>query len=71
MTFFDDNNWIKKHQRAKEIENLELEYKHYVDEIEQNKTIIDKLHNDTDYLEKYAREHYYMKRPDEDIFLLK
>ncbi len=71
MTFFDDNNWIKKHQRTREIKQLEIEYQHYIDEIEQNKAIIYKLHNDTDFLEKYAREHYYMKRSNEDIFLLR
>ncbi len=71
IIFFDENNWIKKHQRSQEIKQLEIEYQYYINEMEQNKETINKLNNDTVFLEKYAREHYYMKRPNEDVFILK
>ncbi len=40
-----------------------------------NKTIEDKqkleeLHSDKDRIEKFARENYLMKRPNEDVFII-
>ena len=32
---------------------------------------IKRLENDDKFLERYAREHYYMKREDEDLFVFK
>ncbi|GAB1414992.1 septum formation initiator family protein [Paludibacter sp.] len=71
MTFFDNYNWIDRKSRGSEIKKLESEYKFYLDEIEQNKNTIYKLNNDSLFLEKFAREKYYMKNDDEDVFILK
>ena len=71
LTFFDDHNLIKKHKISQEIKQLEQEYRYYLDEIETNKTWIDNLNRDTVFLEKYAREKYYMKKANEDVFIFK
>ncbi len=71
LTFFDDHNLIKKHKISQEIKQLEQEYRYYLDEIETNKGWIDNLNRDTVFLEKYAREKYYMKRANEDVFIFK
>jgi cell division protein DivIC len=71
LIFFDDHNLIKRHRSAQEIIKLEQEYRNYLDEIERNKAQIHQLKDDTVYLEKFAREHYFMKRDDEEIFILK
>lgn len=71
LTFFDDHNLIKKHKISQEIKQLEQEYRYYLDEIETNKTWIDNLNRDTIFLEKYAREKYYMKKSNEDVFIFK
>ncbi|OQB29744.1 MAG: Septum formation initiator [Bacteroidetes bacterium ADurb.Bin174] len=71
LIFFDDHNLIKRYRSAQEIIKLEQEYQDYLKEIERNKAQIHQLKHDTVYLEKFAREHYFMKRDDEEIFILK
>ena len=71
LTFFDDHNLIKRHKTAQEIKKLEQEYQYYSDEIKSNKDKIYRLNHDTTYLEKFAREKYYMKKDHEDVFILK
>ncbi|MDD2285872.1 MAG: septum formation initiator family protein [Paludibacter sp.] len=71
LTFFDDHNLIKRYKTTQEINKLEKEYQYYLGEIEANKNKIYKLNHDTVFLEKFAREKYYMKNDDEDVFILK
>lgn len=71
LVFFDDHNLIKRFRTQQEIKQLELEYQYYLDEIEDNKAKIYQLNNDSVYLEKFAREKYYMKKDNEDVFILK
>lgn len=71
LTFFDDHNLIKRYKTEQEIKHLEQEYQHYSDEIEANKSQVLQLKNDSVYLEKFAREKYYMKKDKEDVFILK
>jgi cell division protein FtsB len=71
LIFFDDHNLIKRFQTRHEIKQLEQEYQFYNNEIETNKTKIHQLKNDSVFLEKFAREKYYMKRNNEDVFIMK
>lgn len=71
LTFFDDHNLIKRYKTSQEIKKLESEYQFYQDEIKKNKENIHKLRDDSVFLEKYAREKYYMKKNNEDVFILK
>jgi len=50
---------------------LEKEYKFYQDEIKSNKTKKFELQSSNANLEKFAREHYFMKKENEDIFIIK
>lgn len=52
-----------------EINKLENNKMYYNKEIGKDKTIINKL-NDSFELENYARQNYYMKRPNEDIYII-
>ncbi|MPN64860.1 hypothetical protein SDC9_212638 [bioreactor metagenome] len=71
LIFFDDHNLIKRFRTKQEIRQLEQEYKYYIDEIETDKAKINQLNNDSIFLEKFARERYYMKKDNEDVFILK
>ena len=71
LTFFDDHNLIKRYKTKQEIHQLEQEYQYYIDEIDANKTQITKLKTDSIFLEKYAREKYYMKKAKEEVFIMK
>ena len=69
LIFFDDHNLIKKNKMKNEIEQLETELKDYRHKLADNREEIKRLRTDTVYLEKVAREKYYMKNENEDIFL--
>lgn len=69
MLFFDANSWLIHHELNSDIEDLQNEKKYYEKEIEKDKKAIKKLSTE-DGLEKFARETYYMKRENEDIFII-
>lgn len=70
IIFFDDFNLIKRWKIKKENAQRELELKYYQDEIDKNKQMINRLKSDTVFLEKYAREKYHLKKPNEDVFIV-
>ena len=53
----------------KEIKELEENKAYYIQEIKKDSTSIKQLNN-PDQTEKYAREKYYMKRDNEDIYII-
>jgi cell division protein FtsB len=71
LTFFDDHNLIKRYKNGQEIKKLEQEYQNYLNKIELDRDRIQKLNHDTVFLEKFAREKFYMKKDDEDVFIIK
>jgi cell division protein FtsB len=71
LTFFDDHNLISRFQRNTEISKLENDLNFYKSEIQADRDEIYKLLNDSSYLEKYARENYYMRKSDEDVFIFR
>ncbi len=69
MAFFDHYNMISQIQLRSELYQLESDsdyYKSQIVEIEEN---LEELLSDNAKLEKFAREKYFMKRPDEEIFV--
>ena len=69
MIFFDTNSFLIHLELQKEIEKLEKQQEFLLDEIAKDKKIIEKL-SDPDELEKFAREQYYLKKKDEEIYLI-
>ena len=55
----------------KKIRSLEKEIKHYQKEIEVNSKKLNDLHTDKEGLERFAREEYFMKKPNEDVYIIK
>jgi cell division protein FtsB len=69
MLFFDANSWLIHHELNTEVDDLENEKEYYKKEIEKDKKDLKKLSTE-EGLEKFAREEYYMKRDNEDIFII-
>ncbi|MCP4976915.1 MAG: septum formation initiator family protein [Maribacter sp.] len=69
MLFFDTNSLLIHKELKKEIKNLEKTQDFLRNEIEKDKKIIEKL-SDTNELEKFAREQYYLKKKNEEIYLI-
>ena len=70
LTFFDQNNFIVQYGYRQELNTLEAERNYYLTQIEQNKKELFELSSDSAHLEKFARENYFMKKDNEDIFVL-
>ena len=54
----------------KQLNDLESERDYYEQKIVEVKAEEDALMKDKEKLEKFAREHYLMKKPTEDIYIL-
>ena len=69
MVFFDSNSVLIQWQLSKEIRELEREKRYLQKEIAKYKLLLEKF---ADSLEKerFARETYYFKRANEDIFMI-
>jgi cell division protein FtsB len=70
LLFFDRNDMISQAGYRKQLRKLESDKEYYVKGIEQNKKDMEELMSDPEHLETYAREHYLMKKDDEEIFLI-
>ena len=69
MLFFDTNSLLIHLELKKEINKLEKQKEFLQEEITKDKEIIDKL-SDPKELEKFAREQYYLKKKNEEIYLI-
>jgi len=65
-----DSNLYYRYKYDEKIQYLENEINRYKKEIEQNKQKIKELQTDKAGLEEFAREEYFMKKEDEDIFIV-
>ena len=71
LTFIaGDSNLYMRYKYDEKIRDLEKEIKYYQEEIETNQEKLNNLHTDKEGLERFAREEYFMKKEDEDIFII-
>jgi cell division protein FtsB len=72
ILFFDSRDLITSHFRErKELNQLEESKKYYEQQIATTKRELDQLKTNPALLEKYAREKYWMKRDNEDLFRIR
>jgi cell division protein FtsB len=70
VIFFDKNDLMTQVELRKDVKQLEEERNYYAHEIADITKDIHELISDPITLEKFAREKYYMKRDNEDIFVI-
>lgn len=70
MLFFDQKDYFTQVKRKKEVETLEEKKAFYQTQIASTRKQIEALDRDPAMLEKFAREKYYMKRDDEDVYII-
>ncbi len=70
ISFFDRNNFITQYEYRKDLTKLKSEKQYLNNEILKNKTALDELIKSPESLEKFAREKYFMKKDEEDIFVM-
>ena len=70
VSFFDENRLISRVSQRAELNKLEEQKEYYREQIEINKKRLNELRTNKNNLEKFAREQYLMKKPNEDIFVV-
>ncbi|WP_435132345.1 FtsB family cell division protein [Formosa sp. A9] len=69
MLFFDSNSYLIHRELNSDIDELHEEKEYYINEITKDKKALKKLSTE-EGLEKFARETYYLKRENEDIYII-
>lgn len=65
-----DSNLYKRYTYDEKIRSLEREIDLYDKEIEMNTIKLNDIRVNREGLERYAREEFFMKRPNEDVFII-
>ena len=70
ISFFDRNDLWTQWDRKQELQKLETSKTFYENEIATTKKDLTDLNNNPAVLEKFAREKFYLKKANEEIFIV-
>ncbi len=70
LAFFDQESMLEQFRLSSTLHELEDQKSYYQEEIEYNERTLQELESDSTKLEQLAREKYYMKRDNEEIFVI-
>ena len=70
ILLLDSNNLIARYKDMKELHKLKIDREYYFKRIEVDRQKLHELKTDNHNLEKFAREQYRMKKPDEDLYII-
>jgi cell division protein FtsB len=71
MLFFDENNFAVQWKRRCDVEVLSAKIDFYEKGIKETRHELKELTTNPETQEKFAREHYYMKHDNEDIYVFR
>ena len=70
VVFLDENSLMKRARYRQEISTLKSEIQKYRTQYNEDTQKLKELMENPEALEKIAREKYFMKKPNEDIFII-
>jgi len=70
MLFFDQNDIISQVKLKNQLHQLDKDKAYYLEQIDVTQSELENLLNDNEKLERFAREKYLMKKPNEDLFVI-
>ncbi len=70
MMFFDKNDMISQYEYSAQLTKLQQEKDFYTKETASVKKDLKELDSNLVTTEKFAREKYFMKKPNEDVFVV-
>ena len=70
VLFIDDNNLIERLNLFSEKKDLNHQVEFYEQKIEDSNRKLEELKTNSENLEKFAREEYFMKKENEDIYII-
>lgn len=71
LFLFSDSNIKKRINSDREIRSLKSQIEFYRKKTEEDKKKLHELKSNKENLEKFARENYFMKKENEEIFIIK
>jgi len=69
LLFFDQNNFITQYDFIKQLKSLEKDKVFFMEELNKTRQELNDLTTNPVTLEKFAREKYFMKKDNEEIFV--
>lgn len=69
LAFFDRDSWVSRVDHIHQLQEVKKEKEVYLNKIEEDKILIEQI-QDPKYLEKFAREEYFMKKDNEEIYIV-
>lgn len=70
IIFFDQNSYLIHRELDKEINQLTIEKEYYQDKLDKEIEQIEKMKKDTTEIERIAREKHFLKKENEDVFII-
>ena len=70
MVFFDENNLFVQFDRKRQLNELLTQKAYYEKQIDTTNRELNELQKSPESVEKFVREHYMMKRDNEDVFVV-
>lgn len=70
MFFFDQNSYLIHKELDQQIVELKQDKKNYNDKLDKENDRIDKMKKDSGEIERVAREKHFLKKEDEDVFII-
>ncbi|MDD3560244.1 putative protein {ECO:0000313/EMBL:CEA15941,1} [Petrimonas mucosa] len=70
LFFFSDSSLLKRLKYENEIRDLKTQIEYYRKQTETDRAKLNELQSSLENLEKYARENYFMKKENEEIFVI-
>lgn len=68
--FISDSSIFDRLSHDSKIRELNNQIEYYREKTEEDKKQLEQLNSNKDDIERFARENYLMKRPNEDIFIV-
>lgn len=69
VVFIDTSSLVSQYSGNRKLFELKREKRYYQQEIRKTKAELNELFSDDHSLEKFAREHYFMKKDSEDVWV--
>ncbi len=70
IIFFDENSLVSHQKNRQRLNELTEQKDFYKERIVADKQKLEDLNSGISDLEKFAREQYFMSKPDEDVFIV-
>ena len=70
IIFFDENSIVTHQKNKRQLQELLQQKEYYKERIKSDRQKLEDLKSGRENLEKFAREQYYMSKPDEDVFIV-